>query len=297
MNQFENTALQVPREYRGVQTTPVNSAGYGPIGHYYFGIPSLGRQGVECTDEFPLDMEGVSFFLGKSAIARDLLSSFVRSGYPENIKRLSIGNSSFRLEGSSQWLGEIIEYAEIVAQLNGTVFPELTEFHLGVSELFSNSERLHYTLGDVTGILANCPKLETLGLYGDFEINQSYDFDQLRELTVMPTDGFDAEQRLHQRTLDNLLNSDFPLLEYLFIDSFTKDACERDDDGIYQVAAEEIIYTLPKKILEEGIFPNLKSIEICGEFAIGEKQRLLASDVCRRLGANCFLDDMVEVYR
>ena len=61
MNQFEKSALQVPREYRGVQTTPVKSAGHSPIGHYYFGIPSLGHQGVECTDAFPLDMEGVSF--------------------------------------------------------------------------------------------------------------------------------------------------------------------------------------------------------------------------------------------
>ena len=136
MNQFEKSALQVPREYRGVQTTPVKSAGHGPIGHYYFGIPSLGRQGVECTDAFTLDMEGVSFFLGNSAIAMVLLSSFVRSGYPENIKRLSIGNSSYLLEGSSHWLGEIKEYPEIVAQLNGIVFPELTEFHLGVSGPF-----------------------------------------------------------------------------------------------------------------------------------------------------------------
>ena len=297
MNQFEKSALQVPREFRGVQTTPVNSAGYGPTGHYYFGIPSLGRQGVECTDEFPLDMEGVSFFLRNSAIAMDLLSSFVRSGYPENVKRLSIGNSSYRLEGSSHWLGETKKYAEIVAQLNGIVFPELTVFHLGVSELFSNSERLHYTLGDVTGILANCPRLEILGLYGDFEINQPSNFNQLKELTVMSTDGFDADQRLQQRTLDNLLKSDIPMLEYLFIYSYTKDAYERDDDGTYQVSADEIIHTLPEKFLEQGNFSKLKSIEICGEFATGEKQRLLASDIYNRPGVNYFLDDMVEVYR
>ncbi len=269
MNEFLQAALAVPGEHRCLQSSP---GVWGlPLEHCIFGVPPDDAFGWTVLDRIPEDLKGVHFYLGGECV--ELIAAFARSAGPRSVERLSLGNSSFAI-------GEGLDYAAAVRQLGSARYPQLKSLDLGVWELFSNSHCLFGTLGDVTSVLRNSPELERLGLYGSFELTEALRFGSLRDLTVTledPTTGSNGGHLSHA-TLANLLESDFPRLEVLFLDL----ECEDDDAG----------YHLPDGFLAGARAPELKKIEVTGGFREGERARLLGSPLGTRPELVLHLDDM-----
>lgn len=242
-----------------------------PTSECFLGVPPNNSYGRNSLKEFPDDLEGLHICLG--ADCEDLIGAFAKSKIPSQLKRLSIGDSSYAL-------GKGRNYERISKILGEIEFPNLKSFEYGVWKLFSNSHCLYGDLGDVTKLLNRMPKLERLSLYGNFELNNLLGFSNLKSLDILLDDfvtgingGF-----LSQSTLNNLLNSEYPLLNDFFLGL----ECDNDQYG----------YKFSEHFLSGDKFPNLNKLEITGGFVSGEKERLLQSPIGTRPSNKYHLGDM-----
>ncbi len=269
MRDFQELALAVSSKYRCIQSSP--GRWNLPLEYCFFGVPQEDFFGWTLLDRVPKNLKGAHFYLGGECA--ELISSFANSEHSQSIERLAIGNSSFAV-------GSGLDYTSLIKEINGIRFPCLKVLELGVWELFSNSHCMYGTLGEITQVLTNIPQIENIGLYGYFELNEAVNLETLKSLTVRLDDyttgangGF-----INHSTLKNLLESDCPNLEKMFIDL----ECEDNQYGYY----------FPEKFLKGENMPKLKKLEITGGFLSGEKERLLKSPIGTRSDVIYRLGDM-----
>ena len=269
MRTFQESALVVPSEHRCIQSSP--GRWNLPLGYCFFGVPQDDSFGWTVLSRIPKKLKGIHFYLGGECV--ELVSDFANSDYPQDIETLVIGNSSFGM-------GEHENYTELVKKVSFARFPNLKVLELGIWELFCNAHCMYGKLGDVTKILKNSPIIERLGLYGNFELTESANFEFLKDITVTLEDYTSGSNGgfINHSTFTKLLESDCPILEEAFIDL----NCEDDQYG----------YRFPDKFLEGKNMPKLKKLEITGGFLSGEKERLLKSPIGTRPNITYHLGDI-----
>ena len=103
--------------------------------------------------KLPSRVKGFNFYLGSDN--NELFQAFANSVYPERLEHLCIGDSSYKN-------GNGLDYSEITEILSRINFPKLKSFEIGIWQLFCNEHCAYGKVGDLTKILANMPKLESL---------------------------------------------------------------------------------------------------------------------------------------
>jgi len=266
---FQNEVFKIPKELRFIETSSIDNE----CAEISFGLPYEQKDNLATLELLPTYITGFNFYLGGSM--QSLMSSFSTSVFPSKIEHLSIGNSSYAESPVDT------NYIEMIEVLESCNFINLKSLCLGCWELFCNSHCLYGKLGDITSILKNSPNLEYLGLYGNFQLSQSLSLNRLKDLTIELDDpetnvngGF-----ITQSTLDFILESQFSMLEEVYIDL----ECDKNDYS----------YTFPNKFLEGLTMPQLKKIEIAGGFANQEKERLLKSPLINKNNIKFCFDGMV----
>ncbi|GEM75020.1 hypothetical protein [Vibrio sagamiensis] len=269
MRTFQQSTLSVPSAHRCIQSSP--GQWNLPLEHCLFGVPQNDAFGWTALNQMPNQLKGIYFYLGGECV--QLVSDFVNSYYPQHIEKLVIGNSSFAI-------GKHQNYTELVNKVSVARFPNLKILDLGVWQLFSNSHCMYGQLGDITKILNNSPKIERLGLYGNFELTEAVNFECLKSITVTLEDFVTGSNGgfISHSTLNKLLESDYPALEEAYIDL----NCDDDQYG----------YRFPDTFLEGKNLPKLKKLEITGGFLNGEKERLLQSPIGMRNDLIYHLEDI-----
>lgn len=272
---FDKAVLAVPANIRSICTSKGTLGLSMPIGGCYFGVPQHDYFGWTRLDGVPEGTNRFFFYLGGDAV--ELLTAFSASNYTTTVEYLTVGGSSFNHGGG-------FDYSKIVSALAKSHYPNLKHLALGVWELFSNSHCVYGTLGDITDLLHRMPNLEHLTLGGSFQLTDTFEFGQLRELTVNLDDyvtgingGF-----ITNETLGNLLNSNFPCLEEIWMDL----ECNEND---YE-------YRIPDAFLSGRTAPKVNVCEFNGGFAAGEKTKLETSRLASR-AKTVHSTDMIELSR
>jgi len=261
MNIFQEELLKIDKTRRCLQAHP--GRWNLPLGDIYFGVPQSEFFGWAALEKLPAEVSGFSFYLGSDCAG--LIEAFTKSDFTSQVERLSIGDCSYAL-GSGR------DYENISRILANADYPNLRTFELGVWELFSNSHGLYGKIGNVTKLLRKMPNLESLSLYGAFQLDDILTFQRLKSLTVTLDDyttcvngGF-----ISQKSLDNVLSSDYPELHEAFIDL----ECEENDQE----------YTIPEVFLSGLNVPNLQKIEFTGGYKGGESEIVENSPLGKRNG-------------
>ena len=122
----------------------------------------------------------------------------------------------------------------------------LTRLSLGDMEMLFNGHRLLGTIGEIGHVFAAAPALETLDLYGHFELTAPVRHERLRSLVYQNEDIGISGGPVSQETFSNLLSSSFPRLTTLRID--------HDDDET------DPRYTIPEAFLSGASVPALASV-------------------------------------
>lgn len=259
MNDLQASILTISKNHRCVQSAP--GAWNLPLDYCFFGVPQSEFFGWTILETIPVNTKGFHFYLGGEP--EKLMADFSQSNYPAQLEKLAIGNSSYAV-------GKHQDYRNLLQLLIDTQFPNLKKLDLGIWELFCNAHCLYGKLGDITRILKNSPKIEKLGLYGQFELTTSLLFSSLKDITVILEDCTTGSNGgfISHMTLSHLLESEYPTLEAAFIDL----NCQEDQYG----------YQFPDKFLQGQNLPKLKKLEITGGFLPKEKERLLASPIGHR---------------
>lgn len=265
---FINEFLKISPNLRNIQTTSGKFINW-PVGDCFLGIPSDEVYGIHALAELPEHITGFHFYLGSNI--ENLISAFVDSQYPKNIKRLFIGDYA---KGSGR------DYANIVSILSNTYFPNLEVFELGVWQLFSNAHCLYGNLGNISPLLSQMPNLKSLHLYGKFDFSYPIELNKLEELSITsddPVTGVNAGASSELSIL-NLLSSNYPNLKQAYIDLENDKSNEQ--------------YQLPKSFLSGKNTPKLQQLEITGIFLSGEKQKLKNSMLLQNSDLKVLVEDM-----
>ncbi len=242
-----------------------------PSGDCFFGARPDASYGMLPLTAIPQDASGFHFYLGGRQQA--LFESFLASELPQRTERLLVGNSSDDL-GSGR------DYSRLTAALATTEFPDLEFLALGVWQLFCNSHCLYGRVGEIDALAEVTPKLKRLELYGNCALQSPLRLPSLEVLTLIVDDevtGVDGGA-VDPETVLNLLSSDFPNLQDLYID--------------VRIGSESPRYSVPDSMFESDVFPGLRRIELAGNFHDGDKERLLNSPVVGHSGQTVSLDEM-----
>ena len=271
MSKFQELVNQLPSDQRNIQGA--SGKWNLPLDYCFFGVPQSDFFGWSELNDIPSNCLGFHFYLGGTPV--ELISEFSQSKYPAQIEKLVIGDSSYAA-------GSSLDYSDLVKAIQNVEFPKLKELHLGIWELFCNAHCMFGKIGNVTNLLQHSPMIEKLGLYGQFELSSPLNFSNLKELTIELEDYTTGSNGgfITNKTLANLLNSNFPSIEKIFIDL----NCEDDDYG----------YRFPEDFLSGDNFPLLRKIEITGGFSKGEKERLQSSEIFKKESVNFLLEDMLD---
>lgn len=269
MKTFKNEVNKIPSEKRCLQTSP--GTWNLPLYDCFFGVPKSEFYGWTTLDTLPEYSKGFNFYLGSEC--KSLISKFVESDYPSHVERLSVGDSSYGM-GSGR------NYETITKLLSTAEFPKLKELQLGVWELFCNAHCMYGTVGNITELLNRMPALESLSIYGSFQLKHSISLPKLSVLNVNLDDyttgingGF-----ITQDTLNNLLESSFPKLEKAYINL----ECDENDQN----------YTISTLFLSGVNMPNLKNLEFAGGFLKGEQDKFNKSDLFKKPGLRVHLNEL-----
>ena len=245
MNKFAQEIAKIPSDKKSFKV--YDKPGHDSLHICYFGVPSYEEFDRYKLEFIPSTVNYFCFYLGGEQ--EKLIQAFIESDYAEKIEYLAIGNSSYSY-------GNSMNYSQLVSLLSQADFPKLKSLSLGVWALFSNSHCSYGYLGDVTMLLEKLTHIEKLGLYGNFELSSTLNFNNLKDLTVLVADFMAGTCRtpISNLTLSNLLNSQFPLLEEADIDLEHYEDTEIDD------------YTFTDNFLNLCSTPCLRKLEISGHF-------------------------------
>ncbi|UII25126.1 hypothetical protein LVD15_17675 [Fulvivirga maritima] len=266
---FQNEILKIPIEKRCVQTR--GGSWNLPLEDCYFGVPESELFGWTPLHEIPAHTKGFHFYLGSDG--HSLIHEFVKSEYPEQIERLSIGNSSFAL-------GSGLNYEHIAKVLSSAKFPDLKVFQLGVWELYHNAHGSYGNLGDVTEILKSMPNLEVLLLGGAFTLQSPVTLANLKDISVLIDDPITGTNggSIDDDTFNHLQESFFPELTEAFLD------LECDDSN------ED--YKISKALISGASWPKLQKIEFTGLYNHDEQQKMKNSQFVINNNIKVYFSDL-----
>ena len=173
-----------------------------PIADCFFGVPSSASYGRKRFTSVPFFCRGFHFYLG--ADQQDLFDSYIESDWPAWTRSLHIGNSSYDL-------GKGSDYSRLMASLARTDFPRLEKLELGVWQLFCNSHCLFGQLGNLDGLGSRMPRLTSLSLFGNFELQEPLSIPTLERLDVQTDDPITCLNGgpLDVETVQNIFRSSF----------------------------------------------------------------------------------------
>lgn len=224
-----------------------------------WGMP-LRQGGIE-IDQIPAQTKGLFFYEGAKIEVHVLRSALQQTA--QQLTHLVIGFCHHPKKDTH------LRYNEILYVLNDFHFPELQYLELGVDELLANEHCAYGNLGNLTQILENVPKLETLALYGNFELDKPMIHHSLKKLHIIMDDevtGINGGE-INPKTIMHVLSSEMPCLQEIWLNV--------DFEGGYGTQ----IYHLPISFLENITsqkMPLLTQLEISGVFEKGTKEKILA---------------------
>ncbi|MBO0322635.1 hypothetical protein J0X14_10035 [Muricauda sp. CAU 1633] len=257
---FENEILKIPENRRGIESDSES----GNLTYCVLGVEPWESYSLSKFEKLPKHLDGFKFYLADGCL--DLMKLYIDSPYPKLTKRLVIGHSSFNFSWGEDF--PAYDYSKLLDIVSRGYFPQLTEIVLGVHELFHNSECVYGSLGDIGKLLEKMPNLQSIELYGYFELSKKMTLPKVRNLEF-DKDLYDVGSDIDYislQTFENILTSEMPLLETLRI-SFQKDDLE--DEGP--------VFEWPMVFLESNNFPKLNFFTVEGKFKKGEKRKLLES--------------------
>lgn len=260
---FESLAAklqQVIQTMQSLQADKVETQAAG-LQVVYFGIPLSEQGSVTDLKSVPQQATDFHFYLGSDA--GDLIQSFIDSPFAQQVERLHIGNSSYNRGNGS-------DYTEIVRMLARGDFPRLQVLELGVWQLYSNSHCAFGNLGNVSSLLSRLTQLESLGLYGHFDLSHPLSLNKLKSLYIQTDDPVTClnDGVISQATVTHLFASTFPELEDAYIDLSNNKATEP--------------YEAPDLFRDWEHVPKLKRLELDGPFTQEVKHNFEASELGTR---------------
>ncbi|MWD26105.1 hypothetical protein E0K89_001275 [Aquicoccus sp. SCR17] len=176
----------------------------------------------------------------------DLIAAFLRSPLSQHVTRLVLGTT----QDYTDPRGLEIDMSAALRVLAGGSLPALTSLAVGdMEQRFGGRRDLGY-IGDVARVLAACPRLVELELFGTFDLSAPLFHAELAALSVEAKDAELTAGRLSQATLDTLLLSELPQLAFLRL------ALDAPDT--------EAAYDLPSDFPADHAMPNLLAVEIEG---------------------------------
>lgn len=250
---FQNMVLEVPESIRQI----------GEVCN--FGISSRTSENTK----LPKIIKEFNCYLGSEG--QSLIEAFVKSPYTATVEKLSIGDSS----DSTRRYG-MIDYRKIVEILSNAEYPNLKTLELGVWELLCNAHCLYGRLGDITVILENMPNLEELNLYGSFELNYPIKLKNLQQLHIILDDDMTGINGgyITQETLDNLLNSYFPVLNIVSLNLEMEEPQIYPFEGYRDTHSNNMDYSFTDLFLSGQTWPNLQNLFLLGGYLEGEIDKL-----------------------
>ena len=267
---FEKAVLRIASDWRSVQKGPSSYAGSGGAGACYLGVPPDEAAGRERFDAISNCSE-FHFYLGSDE--PELIQAFCDSAFAGKVAVLSIGNSSYAYNS-----GKGFDYSSITAILKESSLPQLRVLNLGVWELFHNAHAMYGRLGDITGLSVAMPRLERLGLYGHFELNGPETFERLERLETLmcdPVTGSVVEDAISNHSLNQLLESSFPMLRQASID----------------IEADEVLtYSLPESMTSGAFAPQIEKLDLCAQIDASSVTALRQGVLAKKLGKNLSLE-------
>ncbi len=190
--------------------------------------------------EVPKTPRKVNFFAAPAQVA--VIEAFVQAPQAQTAQTLFIGTShDYAQKPSDGW-----DFRAALAPLRGRTFPTVTTLILGEMEMLFNGEPLFGDLGDIGFVLDAFPALETLDLYGSFNMDTPAQHDRLHTLSVQVDGIHVGSDEVTQDTIDALLTSRFPALQSLDLDV-------DDGSGTLQLPAEDTL---------RDRFPNLRALSL-----------------------------------
>jgi hypothetical protein len=217
--------------------------------------------GTTSPDFIPQNTKGFYSYYGSGI--KNLLAEVLKTDIAANLECLVIGITIHHTNNYS-------DYSEISRLLSQVHFPKLKHFEYGIDEMVVNTASNHGNIGDVTGALQNMPNLEELYLYGNFRLSQPVHLPQLMKLETLQNDRQTNINggKITNDTVQLLLTSKFSSLRLLSMNvSF--------NDDLYE-------YSLPEAFLNGESTPDLKVLQLYGQFKEGTKLQMSKSDFLRR---------------
>lgn len=227
-------------------------------------------------EQIPRSVAGFGFYMSDQNL--DLVRALVRTKIPQQLKTLLVGGTTFgySLDLSAYQTESTGEYRNLIRELSQVEYPQLESLGLGVYELYCNDGTIFYPIGDVTRILQNVPVVQELWLCGHFELTQRCVFPELTEINVEMEDDWSPEvPPLSQASLDNLLHSEFPKLDELYIDLAS--------------AALSPTYEIPSEFLSGTDVPTLRKLEMVGCFSPDTAKEFSESPLANRCNSTARL--------
>lgn len=206
--------------------------------------------------DIPIQTTSINTYFGEGNL--EIIEKLIQYGINEHLEYLEIG-----FEHANAKYG-YTDYSRISNLLSNARFPKLKSFNYGTDFLLINEDGYYPYLGDLTKVLENMPVLESLKLYGVFDLNERLSSKSLTEISINSywvTD--DNVGFISQNTLNNLLKSNFDILEDIEIDLNIFN---------FYINEEKCYYELDESLFQN--FPCLTSLYICGYFTFGTIGRL-----------------------
>lgn len=236
-----------------------------------FGVPADNhlRSGRRVPlQQIPSSVAGFGFYMSDHNL--ELARALVRTKLPQQLKTLHVGGTTFShsLDLSAYQTESRGEYRNLIEELSQVDFPQLESLCLGVYELYCNDGTIYYPIGDVTRILQKVPVVQQLWLCGHFELTQCGVFPELTELNVeMEDEWYPEVPPLSQASLDNLLQSELPKLDELYINLAS--------------ASLSPTYEIPSDLSGANV-PSLRKLEIVGCFSADTAKDFSESPLANR---------------
>lgn len=241
-----------------------------------FGIEHHGNP-LSSIDNIPLNTKAIYSFFAEGNY--DVVKNLIENGINEELEYLMLGfehsNARYNFK----------DYTRISELLSSVKFPKLSTFIYGDDFLLANEDAYYPYLGDITTVLKNMPALEKLELYGVFDLEEKINLTKIKHVSIH---SYWVQDELigliKQSTIDNLLQSNYELLEEIALDLNVY--------RFYSDLGEKYFYQL-----DENFFNNsyrLKYVDICGQFKTGTKEWL--SKILNERVEKLFLEDIREGY-
>ncbi len=173
------------------------------------GLPPV--QGLDSVGILDRDIRSIAFLA--APIQSDLIAAFARDPISQQIEELTVGTSH---DYAQRRLGGF-DFRLAIAALSRPM-PALRKLSFGDMLQLFNGGQYYGQLGDIGLIFANCPNLEDLSLFGQFELGEPVTHSVLKSIYAAADSIGVSGGPVSHETVDRLLLSMFPVLETLTLE-------------------------------------------------------------------------------